>query len=140
MKSTAVSSIPSTSEKATHKRKTPAFPTSLSRIRRQTSTTAAMEIPILEVPPIILKPHIQRNPESLPPSPSGTKMQNVQDFVTSFISKEATVKQEPVANLSKVDTQDKVLHVANAQEPTTDSIGVTQEPLVENLEIDNLSS
>ena len=58
--------------------------------------------------------------------------------MTSFISKEETVTQELVANLSKVDTQDKVLHVADTKEPATDSIGVTQEPLVENLKIDNL--
>lgn len=56
----------------------------------------------------------------------------------SFISKDTTITQEPATNLSKVDTQDKVLHVADTQEPTTDSIGVTQEPPVEKMKINYL--
>jgi len=65
-------------------------------------------------------------------------MQNVQDFVTSFISEDTAVTQEPATNSSKVDTQDNVPHVTVTQEPATDSIGVTQEPPLEELKIDNL--
>ena len=84
------------------------------------------------------KPHTPAKPESLPSSPSGTEMKNVQDFVTSFLSEDATAPQEPAANLSKVDTQYDVQHVAVTQEPTTNSIGVTQEPVTEELKIDDL--
>lgn len=57
-------------------------------------------------------------------------MHSIHDFVTSFFSKDATTPQEPVANSSKVDTQDNVRHVANTQELGTDLRGVTQEPPV----------
>ena len=63
-------------------------------------------------------------------------MQNVQDFVTSFLSEDASAPQEPAANLSKVDTQDDVQHVAITKEPTTDSTGVTQEPPANEQRID----
>ena len=65
-------------------------------------------------------------------------MQNVQDFVTSFLSEDAGTPQEPAANLSKVDTQEDVQHVAVPQEPTTDSTSVTHEPPAEEQKIDDL--
>ena len=88
-------------------------------------TSAATKTITPNSPPIILKPHTPPGLESLASSPSGTEMQSVQDFVTSFLSEGAAAPQEPAIALSKVDTQDDVQHVAAPQELATNLTGVT---------------
>lgn len=104
-------------EKTTHKRKTTAFSTFLPRRRMRTSTEAATITTTPNYPPISLKPHTppqSQVPESLRVSPSGTEMQDAQDFVTSFLSE----------------------NVAATQEPATDSAAITQEPAADPPNLD----
>ncbi len=87
IKEATIPDNPPTLRKSARKRKTIVFPTSLPQ--RRTRMSAATEAITPNSPPIILKSRTPPSPKPSPSSPSGTKMQSVHDFVTSFFSKDA---------------------------------------------------